>query len=88
MQNWVCTNCAPASILACSPFGSQPGFGSIGLSAPPRKKIGAAGNFAARRQFAGIAQPARGFQQRARIEIEHRLGVGLVAGRGIVAAQH
>ena len=71
-----------------SPFGSQPGGGSIGLSAAPRKKSARAGDLAAGRQFAGIAQAARGFQQLARIEIEHRLGVGLVAGARIVAAQH
>src|SRR5664280_1177611 len=44
------------------------------------EEIGAAGNFAPRGQFAGVAPPARGFQQRTRIEIEHRLGIGLVAG--------
>ena len=52
------------------------------------EKIGAAGDLAAGRQFAGIAQAARGLQQRARVEIEHRLGVGLIAGARIVAAQH
>ena len=88
MQNWVCTNCAPASILACSPFGCQPGGGSIGLSAPPRKKLGAAGDLAAGRQFAAVAQAPRGLEQRARVEIEHRLGVGLIAGARVVAAQH
>ncbi len=38
MQNCVCTNCAPASIFVCSPVGCQPGGGSTGLSAAPRKK--------------------------------------------------
>ena len=41
-----------------------------------------------RRQFAGVAQPPRGLEQRARIEIEYRLGVRLVAGARIVTAQH
>src|SRR6516162_896902 len=38
MQNCVCTNWAPAAIFVCRPFGCQPGGGSIGLSAAPRKK--------------------------------------------------
>ena len=58
------------------------------MSAPPRKKSARAGDLAAGRQFAGVAQPPRGLQQLARIEIEHRLGVGLIAGARIVAAQH
>ena len=45
------------------------------------KEIGTAGNLAPRRQFAAVAQSPRGFQQLTRIEIEHRLGIGLVAGR-------
>ena len=87
MQNWVCANCAPAAIFAASAFGSQPGAGSIGLSAPPRKKSARPPILLPRRQLALVAQPARGFQQLPRIEIEHRLGVGLIAGRRIVAAQ-
>ena len=58
------------------------------MSAPPRKKRRRAADLAAGRQFGRVAQEARGLQQLARIEIEHRLGVGLVAGRRIVAAQH
>ena len=38
MQNWVCTNWAPALALAASALGSQPAGGSIGRSAAPRKK--------------------------------------------------
>ncbi len=45
-------------------------------------------DLAAGRQFALVAQTARGFQEHARVDIEHRLGVGLVAGARIVAAQH
>ena len=45
-------------------------------------------DLAPRRQFATIAHPDRGFDQRAGVEIEHRLGVGLIAGARIVAAQH
>ena len=39
-------------------------------------------------QLAAVADADRGRDQRAGIEIEHRLGVGLVAGGRIVAAQH
>ena len=45
------------------------------------EEVRAAADLAAARQFAGIAQAARGLQKLARVEIEHRLGVGLVAGR-------
>src|SRR5262252_10622498 len=37
MQNWVCTNCAPAATFALRLAGSQPGGGSIGMSAAPMK---------------------------------------------------
>ena len=51
------------------------------------KNAAVAGDFASRRQRAFVAQPARGLDQRGRIDVEHRLGVGLVAGFRIVAGE-
>ena len=52
------------------------------------KKRGAPGHLAPRGQFAGVAQFPRRFQERARIDVEYGLGIRLVTGARIVAAQH
>ncbi len=52
------------------------------------EKIGASGDLATGRQFAGVAKPPRGIEQRTRIEIKHRHGIRLVTGARIVTAQH
>ena len=88
MQNWVCTNCAPAACLPARLFGSHPSGGSIGLSAPPRKKAAEPETLRPDGSSPCVAHRPRYFEQLARVEIEYRLGVGLVAGRRIVAPQH
>ena len=45
-------------------------------------------DLAAGREFTLVAQALRGFDQRPRVDIEHRLGVGLVAGLRVVAGEH
>ena len=89
MQNWVWANCAPAAILsALRLFGFQPAGGSIGMSAAPMKKSALPVTLRPDGNSPRSRIADRGLDQRARIEIEHRLGVGLVARARIVAAQH
>ena len=52
------------------------------------EEVRLAGHLAAGGQFAAIANADRGLDQRAGIEIEHGLGVRLIARGRIVAAQH
>jgi hypothetical protein len=47
----------------------------------------AGGQLAAREEFRVVAHDANGFEQRHAVEIEHRLGAGLVAGLHAVAGQ-
>jgi hypothetical protein len=87
MQNWVCTNWAPAATFAASLSGRQPSGGSIGRSAAPRKNWAAPGHLAPRRQLAAVADPLRQFGQATRIEVEDRFGLRLVARPWIVSGQ-
>ena len=57
------------------------------MSAAPRKNAGRAGHRGAVGQPPLVADHPRGLGERARIEIEHRLGLRLVAGVRVVAAQ-
>ncbi len=52
------------------------------------KNSARAGHLAAGGKLAAVAHADRGLNQRTGIEIEHRLGVGLIARARIVAAQH
>ena len=88
MQNWVCANCAPAAILAFRLFGCQSFGGSIGMSAAPMKKSALPVTLRPEGSSPRVAHADGGLNQRAGIEIEHRLGVGLIARARIVAAQH
>ena len=88
MQNCVCTNCAPASILPRKASGDQPGAGSTGMSAAPIISGGRLPTLAARQDLAAVAQPGRERDQVARLQIEHRLCIRLIALGRIVAAQH
>ena len=88
MQNCVCANCAPAAILALRLFGCQSFGGSIGMSAAPMKKSALPVTLRPEGNSPALADADRGRDQGAGIEVEHRLGVGLVARGRIVAAQH
>ena len=46
-----------------------------------------AGNLASGRKLALVAQVPRRCRQRGRVDIEHRLGVGLIAGLRIISGQ-
>ena len=88
MQNWVCTNWAPAASLPRSEFGCQPAGGSIGRSAAPRKNAALPATSRPVGKRTVVAQPLRGFEQRFGVDIEHRLGIGLIAGFRVVAGEH
>ena len=88
MQNCVCANCAPASTFLIKLAGVQPGGGSIGASATPTKKAARPADLSAMRQLAVIAHRNRGRRQTRGIQIEHRLGLGLIALARVVSLQH
>ena len=88
MQNWVCTNWAPAATLPRETFGCQSGRRIDRHVGGAEEERRLAGNLAPGRQLAVVAQPPRGLEQRFRIDVEHRLGIGLVAGFRVVAGEH
>ena len=88
MQNWVCANSQPAAILDFRLFGSQPAGGSIGMSAAPMTKAARPASLRPCGSSPLSRIMTRHLRQRHGVEIEHRLGVGLVALLGIVALQH
>ena len=88
IQNCVCANCAPDSTFLIKLAGVQPGGGSIGASATPTKKCSAAPDRAPMRQATVIAHRHRGRREARRIEIEHRLGLGLIALARVVPLEH
>ena len=51
------------------------------------KNVGLAAHLPPGGQRALVAQPPRGLDQRLRVDVEHRLGVGLVAGLRVVAGE-
>ena len=78
---------APAATLALRVSGCHPGGGSMGMSAAPMKNSAAPatlapwGSLPSSRMARAVSVRARG------IEVEHRLGVRLVAGAWVVAPQ-
>ena len=88
MQNWVCANCAAGRELALEAFRLPIRRRIDRHIGDADEEIRFAGDLAARGQFAAVADADRGRDQRAGVEIEHRLRLRLIARARVVAAQH
>ena len=87
MQNCVCANCAPDFDLGGECV-RLPAGGRIDRHVGGAdEERGLAADLAPGGQRTVVAQAPRGFDQRSGIDVEHRLGVGLIAGLGIVAGE-
>jgi len=87
MQNCVCANCAPASIFFYQARG-DPTVGRIDRRVGDAdEKIRRAADPAPVRQFIQVADADGSRGKSSRIQIENRLGLRLVAGLRIIAAQ-
>jgi hypothetical protein len=74
--------------LACNPVGFHPDGGIDRVVGAAKKEIKVATDLPARGKLTLVPQTPRGIEERARIEIKDRLGIGLIPGAWIVAAQH